>query len=40
MSNLAKEDHDFCFVSVQLEPSEPCKVIEFVQLELQTLGRV
>ena len=31
----AEEDHDFCFVSVELEPSEACIVIEFVQLELQ-----
>jgi len=33
----AEEDHDFCFVSVELEPFEKCIVIEFVQLELQKL---
>jgi len=31
----AEEDHDFCFVSDQLEPFETCIFIEFVQLELQ-----
>ena len=31
----AEEDHDFCFVSVELEPFKTCIVIEFVQLELQ-----
>ena len=36
----AEEDHDFCFVSVQLEPFETCIVIEFVQLELQIFSRV
>jgi hypothetical protein len=29
----ATEDHDFCFVSVQLEPFETGIVIEIVQLE-------
>jgi hypothetical protein len=36
----AEEDHDFCFVSVQLEPFETRLVIAFVQLELQTFSRV
>ena len=36
----AEEDYDFCFVSVELEPSEACIVIEFVQLELQISSRV
>jgi len=36
----AEEDHDFCFVSAQLEPFETCIVIEFVQLELQISSRV
>ena len=36
----AEEDHDFCFVSVPLEPFETCIVIEFVQLELQIYSRV
>ena len=36
----AEEDHDFCFVSVELEPFETCMVIEFVQLELQIFSRV
>ena len=31
----AEEGHDFCFVSVELEPFETCIVIEFVQLEMQ-----
>jgi len=35
----AEEDHDFCFVSVELEPFETCIVIEFVQLELQIFSR-
>jgi len=26
----AEEDHDFCFVSFELEPFETCIVIEFV----------
>jgi hypothetical protein len=30
-----EKDHNFCFVSVQLEPFETCIVIEFVQLEMQ-----
>ena len=25
----AEEDHDFCFVSVELEPPETCVVVEF-----------
>ena len=37
---FAEEDHDFYFVSVQLEPFETCLVTEFVQLELQTFSRV
>ena len=33
-SIFAEEDHDFCFVSVQLKPFETCIVVKFVQLEL------
>ena len=29
-SVFAEEDHDFCFVSVELEPFETCVVVEFV----------
>jgi len=29
-SILAEEDHDFRFVSVELEPLETCVVVEFV----------
>jgi len=36
----AEEGHDFCFVSVELEPFETCIVIEFVQLELRIFSRV
>jgi len=36
----AEEDHDFCFVSVELEPFETCIVIEFVQLECYIGKRV
>jgi len=36
----AEEDHDFCFVSVELKPFKTCKVLEFVQLELQIFCRV
>ena len=36
----AEEGHDFCFVSVVLEPFKTCLVIEFVQLELQTFSLV
>ena len=35
----AEEDHDFCFVSVELEPFDMCIVIEFGQLELQMFSR-
>ena len=27
---FAEEDHDFCFVSDELEPLETCAVVEFV----------
>jgi len=37
----SEEDHDVCFVSIQLEPFKMCIIIEFVQLELQqTFSRV
>ena len=29
-SILAEEDHEFCFVSVELEPLETCVVVEFI----------
>ena len=35
-----EEDHDFCFIRVQLKPFETCIIIEFAQLELQTFSRV
>ena len=31
---FAEEDHDFCFVSVELEPFETCIVIEFFELQI------
>ena len=37
---FAEEDHDFCFVSGELEPFETCIVIEFVQLECYIGKRV
>ena len=36
----AEEDHDFCFVTVKLEPFDAYIVIEFIQLELQIFSRV
>jgi len=36
----AEKDHNFCFVSVELQPFKMCIVKEFVQLELQIFSRV